>query len=238
MSLDERIEDLQCQGLKIIQNKKLYTFTSDSVVLANYAKTKAKDIVVEIGAGSGVISILLQAKNKLNKIYAFEIQPQMQDLCEKNIKLNNLQDKIVLIRDDVNNFKQHIAPASVDTIVSNPPYFKKTDFKQDKVKQIAKEEVCLTAEQLVSVAGKMLKDGGAFWCCFPAERSCELISLCQNNALAVKEMFFTENGKGEVKLFVCKAVKNGKFGTKVLPNLITNETNGNYLEKLHTKNIK
>lgn len=238
MSLDERIEDLQCQGLKIVQNKKLYTFTSDSVILANYAKTKSKDVVVEIGAGSGVVSILLQAKNQLNKIYAFEIQPEMQDLCEKNIKLNNLEEKIVLIKDDVNNFKAHIAPASVDVVISNPPYFKKTNFKQDKVKQIAKEEVCLTVQQLVEVSAKMLKDGGSFWCCFPAERSCELISLCQNNALAVKEMFFTENGKGEVKLFVCKAVKNGKAGTKVLPNLTTNETGGNYLEKLHTKNIK
>ena len=98
MSLDERIEDLQCQGLKIVQNKKLYTFTSDSVILANYAKTKSKDVVVEIGAGSGVVSILLQAKNQLNKIYAFEIQPEMQDLCEKNIKLNNLEEKIVLIK--------------------------------------------------------------------------------------------------------------------------------------------
>lgn len=238
MSLDERIEDLQFQGLKIIQNKKLYTFTSDSVVLANYAKTKAKDIVVEIGAGSGVISILLQAKNKLSKIYAFEIQPQMQDLCKKNIKLNSLEEKIVLVEDDIKNFKQYISAATVDVVISNPPYFKKTNFSQDVVKQIAKEEVCLTAKQLVEVTSKMLKDGGVFWCCFPAERSCELISLCQNNALAVKEMFFTENGKGEVKLFVFKAVKGGKFGTKVLTNLITNETDGNYLEKLHTKNIK
>jgi tRNA1Val (adenine37-N6)-methyltransferase len=74
MSLDERIEDLQCQGLKIVQNKKLYTFTSDSVILANYAKTKSKDVVVEIGAGSGVVSILLQAKNQSVRPYFLSLR--------------------------------------------------------------------------------------------------------------------------------------------------------------------
>ena len=73
----ERLEDLQCGGLNIIQDKELYTFSSDSVVLANFVKTKAKDVAVEIGAGSGVVSILVQAKNKLGHIFSFEIQPCM-----------------------------------------------------------------------------------------------------------------------------------------------------------------
>ena len=67
----ERLEDLQFDNLKIVQNKQLYTFTSDSVILANYISTKASDIAVEIGAGSGVISILVQAKNDIKKIFSF-----------------------------------------------------------------------------------------------------------------------------------------------------------------------
>ena len=105
--MSERIEDLQCKGLKIIQDDELYSFTSDSVILANFVKTKANDVCVEIGAGSGVVSILVQAKNKLNKIFAFEIQEKMQNLCEKNIKLNNLEEKISLVCDDVKNFKNY-----------------------------------------------------------------------------------------------------------------------------------
>ena len=86
----ERLEDLQFKGLQIVQNKNLYTFTSDSVILANFVKTKKKEVCVEIGAGSGVISILVNAKNNLHKIFAFEIQPEIQKLAEKNIKLNHL----------------------------------------------------------------------------------------------------------------------------------------------------
>ena len=89
----ERLEDLQFQDLKIVQNKNLYTFTSDSVVLANFVKTKKNDVVAEIGAGSGVISLLVQAKNQLEKIYAFELQAEMAELCLKNVALNNAQKK-------------------------------------------------------------------------------------------------------------------------------------------------
>ena len=140
----ERLEDLQCGGLKIIQNKKLYAFTSDSVVLANFIKTKKNDVCVEIGAGSGVISILVQAKNCLKKIFAFEIQKEMQNLCQKNVELNNLTEKIEVVCDDVKNFNKTIKNESVDVVFSNPPYFKKTNFEQNKVKKIAKEEVLLS----------------------------------------------------------------------------------------------
>lgn len=235
--MSERLEDLQCDGLKIIQDDQLYTFSSDSVVLANFVKTKSNDVAVEIGAGSGVISILLQAKNKLKKIFAFEIQPQLQELCKKNIILNNLSEKIELICDDVKNFANHLQK-EVDVVFSNPPYFKTTNFAQNDVKKIAKEEVCLSCEQLSTTVSKMLKFGGAFYCCYPAERSCELISTLHSHNLIVKEILFTENGKGDVKLVVLKAVKGGKFGTKVYANLVTNDKNGNYLEKLHTKNYK
>ena len=235
---DERIEDLQCDGLKIIQNKRLYTFTSDSVVLANYIHTSKNDCVVEIGAGCGVISILVQAKNNLKKITAFEIQQEMANLCNKNIELNNLQDKIVLINDKIQNSDKYIKPASVDVVFSNPPYFKLTNFNQNAVKQNAKEEILLPLQELVKTSARMLKDGGKFYCCYGAERSIELLCECQKQNLFVKEMFYTENGRGEVKIVVIKAVKNGKNGVKVLPNLVTNEENGNYIEKLKTKNFK
>ncbi|MBP3619257.1 MAG: methyltransferase [Clostridia bacterium] len=234
---NEKIEDLQCKDLKIIQNKKLYNFTSDSVVLANYVKTKPSDIAVEIGTGSGVISILVQAKNNLKKIYAFEIQEQMQKLANKNVEFNDLSEKISVVCDDIKNFAKHFPKNSIDVVFSNPPYFKTTNFKQNEVKKCCKEEVLLSCEQLCIMASAMLKNGGEFYCCYGAERSCELICNLNSNNLAVKEMFFTENGKGEVKLVVLKAVKGGKNGVKVLPNLVTNEENGNYLESLQTKHF-
>ena len=232
----ERLEDLQCGGLKILQNKNLYTFTSDSVILANFVKTKKNDFCVEIGAGGGVISILVNAKNDLKKIVCFEIQPQMAQLCQKNIELNNLSEKIEVNCCDAKK-QSVVAKESVDVIFSNPPYFKETNFTQSQVKKIAKEEVCLSCQDLVITSSNLLKSGGAFYVCYSAERSCELISLCQKNRLMVKEMFFTENGKGDVKLVFIKAVKDAKSGVKVLKNLVTNDQNGDYLEILKTKNF-
>ncbi len=234
----ERLEDLQCNGLKIIQDKELYTFTSDSVILANFVKAKKDALAVEIGAGCGVISILVQAKTGLKNIVAFELQEPMAQLCEKNLRLNNLEEKIKLVQDDVKNFAQYVKPASVDVVFSNPPFYKQTDFAQSEVKKIAKEDVCLPIETLAKTASVMLKNGGSFYCVYGAERIAELISVLQNEKLTVKELFFTENGKGKINLAVLKAVKGGKAGCKVLPNLIRNDADGNYLESLHTKNIQ
>lgn len=234
--MSERIEDLQYQGLKIIQNKDYYTFTSDSVILANFLRAKKSDVCVEIGAGCGVISILFMAKQEPKKIFAFEIQPQLQDLCEKNLKLCGLE-KIELVKDDVENFEKYITKASVDIVFSNPPYFKPTNFAQNEVKKVAKEEIKLPLDRLCLLASKMLKEGGAFYCVYPSERACELICECDKNRLKVKELFFTENGAKKVKLVVIKAVKGGKDGVKVFPNLVTNDQNGDYLEILHTKNF-
>ena len=230
---NERIEDLQCKNLKIIQNADLYTFTSDSVVLANFVKTKQDDLCVEIGGGCGVISILVQAKNKLKKIVAFEIQKPLAELMQKNICLNSLQDKIEVVCDDVKNFSKYVEKA--DVVFSNPPYFKVTNFKQSEVKKIAKEEVLLSCDKLCQCASKMLKSGGAFYVCYPASRTCELVVNLSKVKLAVKEMFFTENGKGKVQTVFLKAVKDAKEEVKIHPNLVTNDQNGDYLEALHTK---
>lgn len=237
LNIGERIEDLQCKNLKIIQNKNLYCFTSDSVILANFVKTKPKDVAVEIGAGGGVISILVQAKNKLDKVFMFELQPEMAALCQKNIDLNNLGEKLFLLQDDVKNHKKYVKNGQIDVVFCNPPYFKPTNFAQSQVKKIAKEEVCLSCEELCKVAGAMLKSSGALYVCYAAERAAELIYNLQKHKLAVKEMFFTENGKGEVKLVVIKAVKDGKYGCKVYKNLATNDECGDYLEMLQTKNF-
>ena len=116
---DERIEDLQCDGLQIIQNKNFYTFTSDSVVLANFISAKRGDKCVEIGTGCGVISILLSKKISFEKITAFEIQEEMFSLAKKNVELNNLENKIEIVHDDIIDFEKYIKSGSIDVVFSN-----------------------------------------------------------------------------------------------------------------------
>ncbi len=234
---DERIEDLQCGGLNIIQNKNLYTFTSDSVILANFIGTKPKDECVEIGTGCGVISILLSAKTKFSHIKAFELQKVMSDLAQKNVVLNGLDEKIEIINDDIENFNKYIN-GQVDVVFSNPPYMKESVVNENEVKSIARHDKTLPLERLCYLTSKMLKSGGAFYLVYGANRAAEVIYQLKKHSLEPKKMFFTQNGKGKTILIVVKAVKDGKEGVEVLENLVTNDKDGKYLEMLHTKYVK
>lgn len=231
---DERIEDLQFEGLKIIQNKGLYSFTSDSVILANFLKIKTKETALEIGAGSGVISILATKKTKAKKIFAFELQERMFDLLQKNIKLNKLEEKIEAFNENILNFRKHIEFGSIDVVFSNPPYKREgsCELNENESKRIARHEKYLPLKDLCRCTSDILKFGGRFYVVYDADRSCELINELMKNNLEPKRMFFTENGKGKTILVVIEAVKGGKHSVTVLPNLITNDRSGEYLQKV------
>lgn len=213
----ERLEDLG-DNLKIIQNKNLYTFTSDSVVLANFLKIKPKENAVEIGGGSGVISILATAKNKFKKIKIFEIQEKLQKNCEKNIKINNLSEKLELICDDIKNYRKYLEVGSQDVVFSNPPYFP-VDDSLESVRKNARQEVFLNLKDLIKISSEMLKFGGRFYLIYPASRLCELVYECEKNDIKIKKMFFTENCHGVVNLVVIEGRKNGSDGVQILPNV-------------------
>ena len=235
---DERLEDLQCGDLKIIQNKNLYTFTSDSVILANFIHFKKEYKCVEIGTGCGIISILLSSKTKFKNIKAFELQKEMSDLAKRNIRLNNLENKIEIINDDIKNFKKYLENGWADAVFSNPPYMKEKVMNVNSVKAISRHEQNLPVEKLCMVSAQMLKSGGEFYVVYSASRSAELIYNLKQNKLEPKTMFFTQNGKGKVILIVVKAIKDGKPGVDVLPSLVTNDGDGKYIEELHTKYLR
>ncbi len=231
-----QIEDLQCKGLKIIQDKSLYTFSSDAVILANYINLKKNDLALEIGAGSGVISILLSAKTPCQNIVAFEAQKEMALLAQENVKLNGLEEKIKIVEDKVQNYKKYFQKHSFDVVFSNPPYMKTTE-EVSSVRSRARHDQMLPVDELCKAASDLLKSKGAFYVVYSAQRSCELIYNLIKHNLSPKEMFYTDNGKGRVVLVVIKAVKDGAHDVKVYPNLVTNDEDGEYLEKLHTKNF-
>lgn len=231
---EERIEDLQFEGLKIIQNKDLYTFTSDSVILANFVKLKKSETALEIGVGSGVISILLSKKQNSKHIYGFEIQKELFDMANKSLTLNNLEDQITFVNDDVRNYKKYFKDGSFDVIFSNPPYKRDGSAKDNEnlSRAIARHEKNLPLDELCKISAKMLKFGGRFYIVYDADRSCEVVFELMKNKLEPKRMFFTENGKGKSILVVVEAVKGGKHGVEVLPSLVTNDKDGTYIEKL------
>lgn len=227
----ERLDDLQFEGLKLVQDKDLYAFTSDSVVLANFLKIKRGETAVEIGVGSGVISILATKKTNAKSIVGFEIQKPLFTLAQKNLKINNISN-VTFINNDVKNFNKYLAKESVDVVFSNPPYKNSTFFNENESKAIARHEKFLPLHDLCSVTSQMLKFGGRAYFVYDANRCAEMIFELKKAKLEPKRIFFTENGRKKVILFVVEAVKGGKPGVKVYPNLTTNDKTGEYLEEV------
>lgn len=239
---NEQIEDLQLNGLKIIQDKTKYNFTSDSALLANFVSAKKTDNVLEIGTGCGVVSILINEKCSPKKITAFEIQKEMFDLAQKNVQLNCLQEKIEIFNAPIQEYKKFVDGDSFDVVVSNPPYMKvdkDTLLKSNEIQAKCRHEINLTLEELVQCASKLLKFGGKFFVVYRAERLSDLFVELKKNNLEPKRMFFVAPSESsKPKLFLLEARKGAKSGIEILPTLITNDSAGNYLftiQKLYKK---
>ena len=119
---DERIDDLQLNGLKIIQNPNWFCFGIDSVLLSDFAKDLKKDsLVLDLGTGTGIIPILLCGKTQLKKVVGVEVQEDVFNITKRNIVLNNLKDKFEVINDNINNLDKYFNKNNVDEIITNQP---------------------------------------------------------------------------------------------------------------------
>lgn len=214
----ERLEDLQFAGLKIYQDDKGYCFTSDSVLLANYAKFLAGSKVVEFCAGSGVVSILLSKKQKPKIIHAFEVMKEPYELFKKSIKYNKLEDKVFPINDKLENSVQLLGRGYADVVVCNPPYLKTTEIYSDKktLSEVAKTELLTTLESVVENAEKLLKFGGKLFLVHRTDRLVDVLSVLRQFKIEPKKLTIIHpNEKSEPVVFLLEAHKGGKSGLKV-----------------------
>lgn len=230
-----RLDDLQLDGLAIFQDKQSYCFTSDSVLLANFAVAKKSDTVVDLCSGSGIVGILVAHKTKCRQVVLVEMQEKLAMLSQKTVVYNNQTETIRVLNTKVQNLPQFFKHGSIDTVVCNPPYQKlSASFlaKQPEI-AIAKQEVELQLGELVLKIKFLLKEGGKCYICHDAGRSAELLSALKANGLEPKRIFFTYPAlnKPASTVFV-EATKGGKEGLRVLPPVIANDNDGNYLPTL------
>ena len=226
---ERRLDDLNLDGLKLYQFPSGYCFTSDSVLLANFVNTKKSDECVEIGAGSGIISILVNYKTKPKCIYAFEFQPKYAKLMQENLELNNINN-IQVIADKIQNFDKYITK-QVDVVFCNPPYYNSGEIVSEKDEvMVAKHQKYLPLDELVECANKLLKFGGKFYVVYPASRGSELIFELKKQKLQPKKMFFAQpNQNKNANTVFLECTKGGKEGTIVMPTLLTNTLDGEYV---------
>ena len=233
---NERIDDLEFKNLKIIQNKEGFCFGIDSVLLADFAKNIKKGAnVLDLGTGTGIISILLCGKTDLNSITGVEIQNEVAEMANRSSKLNKLEKKFKVLNDNILNLINIYDNQSFDVIVTNTPYKEKNTgiTNENEKKIISRHEITATLEDFIKVSSDLLKDKGEIYMVHRPDRLVDIFSLMRNNKLEPKilRMVYSNKNK-EPKLLLIKGIKNAKPFLKIEKNLYIYDGNGNYTEEI------
>ena len=187
---NESLEDLQCNGLFILQEKDGYRFTSDAVALANFVKVKNDARVVDLCSGSGVIGILIGAKNKCKDITLVEIQESLADMSKRSIEYNEI-DNITVVNMRLQGVYKKIGDNCFDVVVCNPPYKKSgtaTMLNDNESIAIARHEVEMNLEDIFVESNKLLKFGGELYLINKEERLTDMMVYARKYNLEPKEL--------------------------------------------------
>lgn len=234
---NERIDDLEFKNLKIIQNTNGFCFGIDAVLLSDYAKNIKKDAkVLDLGTGTGIISILLCGKTKLSKIIGVEVQQEVADMAKRSAKLNSLEDKFEIINENIINLDKIYERNSFDVIVTNPPYKKENTgiLNEEEKKLISRHEILAKLEDYIKISNKLLKDKGEFYMVHRPERLVDIMSYMRQYKIEPKEIRFVCSHNNESpKLVLIKGVKNAKPFLKFKENLYIYNKDGSYTEEIY-----
>lgn len=214
------------ENIKLIQRKNGLTFGTDAFLLASFLKEQKSGVALELGGGTGIISLLCATKDKFKIIYCAEIQPEFADVITRNVQLNSLEKKINPICIDVRDLKSATLGFEVDVVFSNPPYMKADSGKRNDhdEKFIARHEVCGDIGDFCACAKRLLKHGGFFYCVWRPDRLVDLVCAMRENNLEPKEMCFVHaNTKSEPSIVLVKAKKGASSSVKVIEPLFLNE---------------
>ncbi len=216
----ERLEDLQCGGLVILQNPALFCFGVDAVYLSDFACVSPGERVLDIGTGNGILPILLSHKTKAGHITGIEIQDPSADLAERSVRLNGLSERISIVRGDIRQWQAHLKPATFEVIVTNPPYtpYGGGILNTGQARAIARHEICCDLHALLQAADKLLVPNGRLYMVHRPQRLVDVICFCREHHLEPKRIQFigTEPGrKSEPELMLIEARHGGNAMVKV-----------------------
>ena len=254
----ERIDDLQCKGYQIIQNSGMFCFGMDAVLLANYVRFKRGGRYMDLGTGTGIIPILLAAKEygegALNReerladlcdvdrkivndarFIGIEPQPACADMEARSVSLNGLDGLVRIDNGDIKEVSCNYKKASFDIVTSNPPYIKGSHGLEnpDAPKNIARHEVHVTLDQVVAAAEYALKPGGSFYMIHKPFRLAEIFECLHEHRLEPKRMQLVHPYiDKEPNMVIVEAVKGGNSMIKIDPPMIVYKAPGVYTEQL------
>lgn len=221
----ERLDEVN-EDITLIQKKDGLTFGTDAYLLAAFIRPMRRAKAVELGAGTGIISLLIAARNKIKETVAVELQPEYAELCRRNTDLNGFSDRIQVLCADVRDLTPITVGYEADLVYSNPPYMR-TDSglpNENRGKNIARHETAGGIAEFCLAAAKLLKHGGIFACVYRPDRLPEFMSGLDRAGLEPKRMTFVcADAKTAPSMVLIESRKGGGKGLNVTAPLILNQ---------------
>lgn len=233
---NERLDSLQRNGYQIIQNPEKFCFGMDAVLLSGFAKAKEGDRVLDMGTGTGIIPILMEAKTPADKLVGLEIQPESADMARRSVALNKLEHKIQIVEGDIREAAKIFGAASFDVVTCNPPYMISQHGIQnpDSPKAIARHEILCTLEDVIGQAASLCKPGGHFYMVHRPFRLAEIISLMVKYRLEPKRMQLVyPYVDKEPNMVLIEGVRGGRSRMTVEKPLIVYKEPGVYMPEIY-----
>lgn len=223
----ERVDDLHRKGYRIIQNQKKFCFGMDAVLLSDFAKVKQGECVLDLGTGTGIIPILLEAKTPGEQFFALEIQEESADMARRSVALNGLEEKIKIVTGDIKEASHIFGSSQFQVVTTNPPYMNDHHGLKnpDLPKAIARHEVLCSLEDVVREGAKVLKPNGRFYMVHRPFRLIEIITMLTKYKLEPKRMRFVHPYVDkEPNMVLIEAIKGGKSMVKIEKPLVVYES--------------
>ena len=232
---NERLDDLQRNGLQIIQKTDGFCFGMDAVLLSGFAAVKPGERVLDLGTGTGIIPLLLSAKTEGEHFSALEIQDEIARMAERSVKLNHLENKIEIVHGDIKEASRIFGAASFDVVTTNPPYMTAQHGLTNlyEAKTIARHEVLCNLEDIIRESARTLKAGGRFYMVHRPFRLAEILTAMCEAKLEPKRMRLVyPYVDKEPNMVLIEGIRGAKSRMTVEPPLIVYEKDGSYTREI------
>lgn len=232
----ERLDELHRNNYYIIQDKKRFCFGMDAVLLSGFAKAKPGETILDLGTGTGIIPILLEAKTDGRHFTGLEIQPESADMAARSVAYNHLEEKVDIVTGDIKDASDIFGASSFDVITTNPPYMIEQHGIENNsdCKAIARHEILCNLDDILRESAKILKPNGRFYMVHRPFRLAEILGKMTQYRIEPKRMRlvypFVDK---EPNMVLIEGLRGGKPRMKVEKPLIVYKSPGVYTEEIY-----
>lgn len=234
----ERIDQLFSSDVKIIQNRDVFSYSIDSILLSRFPQLpKSKGVLIDLCSGNGAVGLFASTRTNA-QIIQVELQERLADMNKRSILLNNLEHRVSVINDDLVNLTNYIPRSHVDIILCNPPYFKveeTSNLNENQHYLLARHEITTNLDQICKTAQQVLKSNGRLAMVHRPDRFLDILDTLQTYKLAPKRLQFVyPKANKDANMLLIEAIKDGSTnGLHILPPLIIHQENGTYTQEIH-----